>query len=250
MTSGEDIARWDAVAATYAGQVGGDDDSFYRRFAPFLWEQLGELAGRKVLDLGCGHGWLAGKLADAGAQVVGVDGSAALVAAAQQAYPALAFTVADLAVGLPPSTGGFDAVVSHMVLMDIPDLDRVVADVARALSPSGVFVFSILHPCFFNQAPAQDPGTGAWHRRVTGYLEHERRRIDSFGGHYHYHRPLSWYVRQLARHGLAVTAVDEPPTLPRLPKPRSEWDSYETWFSTIPTMLAVACRRRVEVIAT
>ena len=133
--------------------------------------------------------------------------------------------------------------VSHMVLMDVPELDRAVADLAAALAPGGVFVFSILHPSFFSQDPARDPATGTWHRRVTGYLEHERRWITTFGGHTHYHRPLSWYVNLLGRHGLAVTALHEPPTLPRRPKPTEEWDAYERWFSTIPTMLAVSGRR-------
>jgi SAM-dependent methyltransferase len=240
VTSAEDIARWDAVAADYAGH---GDDSFYRRFAPFLWEQLGPVRGRRILDLGCGHGWLTGELAAAGAEAVGVDGSAALIDFARQAHPGLAYGIGDLTLGLPAGSGRFDAVVSHMVLMDIPELERVVEDIAAALTAGGVFVFSILHPSFFSQDPARDPATGAWHRQVTGYLRHEERWITTFGGHTHYHRPLSWYVALLARHGLAVTALDEPPTLPRQPKPVAEWDEYERWFSTIPTMLAISGRR-------
>jgi SAM-dependent methyltransferase len=239
VTSADDIARWDAVAADYAAHA---DDSFYRRFGPFLWAQLGPVGGRRILDLGCGHGWLTGELAARGAEAVGLDGSKELIAAAREAHPGPAYTVADLTAGLPAEIGRFDAVVSHMVLMDVPELDRAVADVARVLTPAGVFVFSILHPSFFSQDPAQDPATGTWHRRVTGYLAHERRWITTFGGHTHYHRPLSWYVGLLGRHGLAVTALHEPPTLPRRPKPVEEWTAYEEWFSTIPTMLAISCR--------
>ena len=84
--------------------------------------------------------------------------------------------------------------------------------------------------------------TGRLHRCVRGYLEHEQRLIDSFGGHMHYHRPLSWYVDQLVAHGLVVTGLHEPPTLPAHKSPVSEWTEYECWFASIPTMIAIACR--------
>ncbi|SNQ47439.1 hypothetical protein FRACA_190018 [Frankia canadensis] len=66
--------------------------------------------------------------------------------------------------------------------------------------------------------------------------------IASFGGHTHYHRPLSWYVGRLAAHGLAVTGLHEPATLPAHRHPATQWSDYERWFATIPTMIALACR--------
>jgi hypothetical protein len=125
---------------------------------------------------------------------------------------------------------------------ELPRIDRLLADVAAALVPTGMFLCSILHPCFFGQAPTHDPQTDTWYRRVTGYLAPEQRWVDSFGGHTHYHRPLSWYIQQITGHGLVVTALHEPPTLPERPKPPTDWDAYERWFSTIPTMLVLACR--------
>ena len=242
VSGGEDLARWDQVAGVYARTVGGEGDSFYRRFAPFLWRELGDIQGQRVLDLGCGHGWLAAKLHQAGADVIGIDGSTELIATARATYPDLDFQVHNLTSGLPPSPGAYDRVVSHMVLMDIADLTPMLADVATALRPDGVFVFSILHPCFFDQVPAQDPDTGRWERRVRGYLDHEQRWIESFGGHTHYHRPLSWYLDQLAENNLAVTRLHEPLTLPNHTRPPDEWTDYERWFATIPTMLAISCR--------
>lgn len=242
VSSGEDLVRWDRVADTYAQTVGGDDDSFFRRFAPFLWRELGDVQGLRVLDLGCGHGWLTAKLHHVGGDVVGIDGSAALIATARATYPELEFQVHDLTGGLPSSPGAYDRIVSHMVLMDIPDLAPMLADVATALAPNGVFVFSILHPCFFGQPPVKDPVTSQWERRVRGYLDHEQRWIESFGGHTHYHRPLSWYFDQLADHGLAVTRLHEPPTLPSHTRPTDEWNDYERWFAAIPTMIAISCR--------
>lgn len=242
MTSSEDLARWDRVAQVYAQTVGGDGDSLYRRLAPFLWQQFGDVSGRRLLDVGCGHGWLTDRLSRAGASVVGVDGSRVLIDIARRRHPGLEFEVFDLIGGLPRPARRYDRIVSHMVLMDIPLIDRILADIAACLEPDGVFVFSILHPCFFDQSPVQDADTGRWHRHVRGYLEHEQRGINSFGGHTHYHRPLSWYVDQLAAHGLAVTGLHEPLTLPAHQSPMTEWTNYECWFASIPTMIAMACR--------
>ncbi|MBD7919406.1 methyltransferase domain-containing protein [Cellulomonas sp. Sa3CUA2] len=239
--STSDIAAWDRSARTYAARVGGPDDSFRRRFEPFLDRWLPPGAPH-VLDLGCGHGWLGAALAARGARVVGVDGSAELVARARTDHPSLRFEVGDLTAGLPQGlTGPFDVVLSHMVLMDLPVLDRLLADIAARLSDDGVLVASVLHPAFFRQQPVYDDER---HRRVTGYLEHEQWWIDDFGGHRHYHRPLAWYVQRLRDAGLAVVDLDEPRSLPHHRAPEHEWTDDERWFATIPTMLSFAARRR------
>jgi SAM-dependent methyltransferase len=238
--SSGDLAAWDQSASNYASLVGGADDSFWRRFEPFLtrWMPPGNPS---ELDLGCGHGWLAGLIAKRGGRVVGVDGTVELVARARAEYPGLRFEVGDLTSGLPSSlTGPFDVVVSHMVLMDLPILDRLLADVSASLTRDGVLVATILHPSFFRQQPMFEHER---HRRVTGYLEHEQWWIDSFGGHRHYHRPLAWYVQHLRDAGLAVVDMDEPPSLPRHRDPWDEWTDDERWFATIPTMLSLAARK-------
>lgn len=238
--SSVDRDRWDAVAASYAALVGGPKDSFFRRFAPFLDEELGDPAGMDVWDLGCGHGWLCGLLAAGGARVTGFDGSVELIGAARRTYPEIRFEVHDLAVDIPVQRDSYDAVVCHMVLMDLPSLDPVVAAVARALRPGGRFVFTFLHPAFFRQEPSGRDSPPPWSRRVTGYREPEEWWIESFGGHRHYHRPLEQYVEALFRHGLLVRRLVEPPTLPPHEQPEEQWSDYERWFATIPTMVAVS----------
>ncbi|HEX6683849.1 MAG TPA: class I SAM-dependent methyltransferase [Candidatus Limnocylindrales bacterium] len=238
----DDIGLWDKAADRYAQQVDGANDSFYRRLSPFLWQTLGDVTGQRLLDLGCGHGWLAEQLRLAGATVTGIDGSVELLRHARTAYPHIGFIAHDLTTGLPRPAQTYDGVVAHMVLMDLPDLGSLIADVGACLTRDGVFVFSILHPSFFGQTPVEDATTGERYRRVTGYLHHERRWITSFGGHHHYHRPLSWYVDLLARNDLVVTGLHEPPTLPAHLNPEAEWTGYERWFAGIPTMLAISCR--------
>jgi len=52
------------------------------------------------------------------------------------------------AVDLPFERASFDFAVAFMSLMDIPETERVLAEVFRVLKPGGFFQFSIAHPCF------------------------------------------------------------------------------------------------------
>lgn len=245
MTQGsEDLRLWDAAASAYVGYVDGPADTFYRRISGFLWDRLGSVQGLDVLDLGCGHGWLAEEIRLAGARVTGIDGSAALLAEARLNHPAIAFEQHDLTLGLPRPLRRFDRIVAHMVLMDVPRLGPLLADAAASLRSGGVFVFSILHPAFFSRAIVDEAPDGERYRKVTGYLDHETRWIESFGGHHHYHRPLSWYFEELVRNGFVVSGLHEPPTLPGEAIPEAQWTDYQKWFSTIPTMLAISCQPR------
>ncbi|MGK9166782.1 methyltransferase domain-containing protein [Inquilinus limosus] len=99
-------------------------------------ELLAPKPGERILDLGCGDGALTAKLAAAGAEVVGADSSAELVAAAR----ALGLD-ARIADGQAlPFAAEFDAVFSNAALHWMRDADAVIAGVRRALKPGGRFV--------------------------------------------------------------------------------------------------------------
>ncbi|MFC4086810.1 class I SAM-dependent methyltransferase [Amycolatopsis samaneae] len=92
----------------------------------------------RVLDLGCGDGFLLDLLAEAGHEIAGIDLSAADLALARR-RPSLAEVrlVEARAQDLPFPSGEFDACVSHMAFMLMPDADRIAAELARVLAPGG-----------------------------------------------------------------------------------------------------------------
>jgi trans-aconitate methyltransferase len=97
--------------------------------------------GERILDLGCGSGQLTTKIAESGADVLGIDMSPEMIAEARQNFPALKFEVADaarFAVGVP-----VDAVFSNAALHWVKDADGVAESVARALRPGGRFVMEM-----------------------------------------------------------------------------------------------------------
>ncbi|HEY1424381.1 MAG TPA: methyltransferase domain-containing protein [Candidatus Acidoferrum sp.] len=111
----------------------------------FVWENakavtalLAAKPGERILDLGCGTGALTADIAATGADVVGVDRSGEMIEEARKKFPNLHFGVCD-ARSLP-FAGEFDAVFSNAALHWIPEAERVVEGVARALRPGGRFV--------------------------------------------------------------------------------------------------------------
>jgi len=115
----------------------------YARTARFVSELgapvvdlLAPAAGERILDLGCGDGALTARLAAAGAEVVGIDASPDMAAAARER--GLDARVADAAA--LPFEAEFDAVFSNAAMHWMTDPDAVLSGVARALRPGGRLV--------------------------------------------------------------------------------------------------------------
>jgi trans-aconitate methyltransferase len=120
---------WDP--ASYAG-----NGRFVADLAKSLVEDLNPSANERILDLGCGDGFLTRQIAESGARVVGVDSSPEMIAVAQQQG-----VDARHADGQSlPFESEFDAVFSNAALHWMNDQDAVLRGVYRALKPRGRFV--------------------------------------------------------------------------------------------------------------
>jgi SAM-dependent methyltransferase len=137
-------AYWDTYFARKRA-TGEDLDWRGRWTQPFL-AALSEAGARTVLELGCGTGNDAARLARAGYAVTAVDLSRNAIDLARARYGDVAdFGVVDVTDGLPFAGGAFDAVMANVALhMFRWDATReVFADVERVLRPGGVFVFHV-----------------------------------------------------------------------------------------------------------
>lgn len=106
-----------------------------------LIDLLEARAGEKILDLGCGPGQLTAKIAESGAEVMGIDRSAEMIAEARRNYPAIKFEVADAADFVLDTK--LDAVFSNAVLHWVTNSDGVARSVAQTLKPGGRFVLEM-----------------------------------------------------------------------------------------------------------
>jgi trans-aconitate methyltransferase len=125
------IAAWDA-------KLYDDKHSFVWEKGKGVVELLAPRPGERILDLGCGTGHLTAEIAAAGALTVGIDQSSEMIAQARRQFPNLRFEVCDARE--IPFTNEFDAVFSNAALHWIPEAEKVIRGVARALKPNGRFV--------------------------------------------------------------------------------------------------------------
>ncbi|MET3411384.1 methyltransferase domain-containing protein [Methylobacterium sp. 1030] len=102
-------------------------------------ESLAPLAGKRVVDIGCGAGTLARRLVDAGARVTGIDPGAAALARARAAVPEARFEAAT-GEALPFPDASFDGAVMLNSLHHVPDPAAALAEAARVLAPGGLLV--------------------------------------------------------------------------------------------------------------
>jgi ubiquinone/menaquinone biosynthesis C-methylase UbiE len=134
----EDYRRW---RASVVGRISDELES------ALVLELAGDVRGRRVLDVGCGEGELALRLAGLGAQVTGVDASASMIAAARTRAErtGLAVTFCEgRADALPFPAESFDLVVAVTVLCFIEDALPTFREVSRVLAPGGRFVIGEL----------------------------------------------------------------------------------------------------------
>jgi len=112
------------------------------KFPEFVRKLLGDLSGRRVLDLGCGEGTMLACLREYGAKPIGFD-----LDVKRARYAALALGLPDMTFeaerfhALPDSV--VDVVVSFHALEHIPEVDRTLANVARILRPGGRVAFAV-----------------------------------------------------------------------------------------------------------
>jgi ubiquinone/menaquinone biosynthesis C-methylase UbiE len=149
----EEVGRyWDENAETWTKLVRAGYDHFRDGLnTPAFFEMLPKVDGLSDLDVGCGEGHNTRLLAERGARMSGIDVSETFIRHAKEAEAAQSLGIdyrLASAVDLPFEAASFDFVTAFMSLMDIPETERVLAEVFRVLGPGGFFQFSITHPCF------------------------------------------------------------------------------------------------------
>jgi len=198
---------------------------------PAMRDLVPSVAGKRILDAGCGRGRYAAWLLDQGADVVAVDESREMVAGARQRVgDRAAVQQADLSEPLPFEANSFDGIVSGLTLHYVEDWRPVFAEFARVLRPGGFLAFSTHNPV--DDYVAFD---------AENYFETERLTMTWSTGDEDvevpfYRRPFSEVVEPLLDAGFRLDEVVEPTPRPGFEETKPE--SYEKRL-TYPTFLCV-----------
>jgi len=187
-------------------------DSFWR-YHRDQFARLLPSPGQRTVDVGCGEGRLTRHLKEIGHQVVGVDGSPTLVAAAREADPAMDIRLAD-AASLPLDDQSADLVIAFMSLQDVDAMPAAIKEVARILIPGGRFCLAIVHP--INSSGRFDATTADARFVIAGDYLRPFRYADTVERNglamtfHSEHRPIESYFMALEEAGLLVEALREP----------------------------------------
>ncbi|WP_241386304.1 class I SAM-dependent methyltransferase [Rhodococcus sp. CH91] len=206
---------------------------------------LGPVAGRDVLELGCGSApctrWLAGQ----GARAVGLDISAGMLQRGLAAMAASGRTVPLVQAGaenLPFADASFDIVCSAFGAVPfVADSGRVMREVARVLRPGGRWVFSVNHP--MRWIFPDDPGEHGLIAMFpyfdrTPYVEVDPAGRPTYAEH---HRTVGDRVRELVAAGLEVYDIVEPEWPDHLDR---EWGQWSPLRGSVFPGTAIFCSRK------
>ncbi|GAB2642118.1 class I SAM-dependent methyltransferase [Prescottella soli] len=216
-------AWWDADADDYHrthGEFLGVDSTD----GEFVWcpeglhegdvQLLGDVAGKRILEVGCGSAPCARWLAGQGADVVGLDISMGMLARGREAMERSGPRVPLVQAGaeaLPFASESFDLACSAFGAVPfVADSALVMQEVARVLRPGGLWVFAVNHP--IRWIFPDDPGPRGLTATLpyfdrTPYVEVDDDGIPTYVEH---HRTIGDRVREAVAAGLAVRDIVEP----------------------------------------
>jgi SAM-dependent methyltransferase len=181
---------------------------------PALRALLPDVRGKRLLDLGCGFGWIARwAMTQGAASVLGVDLSENMLARAkaETADPRIRYLRADLeSLELPHES--FDVAYSSLALHYVEDFRRLVRGVFQSLAPRGHFVFSIEHPIYMASMKAgwmaNENGGRTW--PVDHYAVEGSRVTDWLAkGVVKQHRTLATTLNTLIAAGFVIQRIEE-----------------------------------------
>ena len=248
---------WNANAAFWDSRMGEGNNFHKTLIEPTQLRLLDIKAGQKILEVACGNGQFARKMAELGANVTAVDFADKFIAIAKaKGSHNIRYRVIDATseTDLRKLTANiFDAVVCTMALMDMENIEVLIRHVPEMLKEDGVFVFSVLHPCF-NSAEnvlvheRDDLGGEVKNRycvKMSNYLvEKAHLGVGMMGqprSQYYFHRPVSTILRYCFESGFVLDAYEEP-AFPDLEHADSIYDNV---FRHIPPALVCRLRRVV-----
>ncbi len=223
----EVIDIWNTNAAFWDKRMGEGNDFHRLLLEPNLLDMLQIKKGDAILEVGCGNGQLARKMAGLGAKVTAIDGAAKFIKIAKQKpladkidYRVIDITNTAELKKLKDNT--YDAIVCNMVLMDVENIEPFIGFLPQVLKKNGRFIFSVTHPCFNSGETAlvherNDIG-GEIHEyygvKVSNYLKARAAKGLGMIGQplpqYYFHRPLSELLKVCFKNGFFMDDLREP----------------------------------------
>ncbi|MDQ3814574.1 MAG: class I SAM-dependent methyltransferase [Armatimonadota bacterium] len=202
---------WNDSAQAWIANVDGGDIARMHLLDPVMLELCAPRPGLRALDAGCGEGRFCRMLHELSVQVIGLDPTATLIAAARERDPDGDYRIGT-AESLPFASESFDIVVSYLTLIDIADFRAAIGEMARVLRPGGKLVVA-------NLTALSTATPHCWWRDENGqklfwtlddYMTERPVWVEWNGIRViNWHRPLSAYMQAFLAHELLLEHYEE-----------------------------------------
>ena len=221
---------WDKNA-DYWNERMREGNEFHRiLIAPAQERLLNLRSGELVLDIGCGNGQFARRMAALGAHVVAFDASPRMIenakANSSEHNRQIEYQVIDATDNMALLALGeqrFDAAACTMTMMDMASIEPMLSALHKLLKPVSRFVFSICHPCFNSggitlvaEEETSDAGTllTRYSVRISKYARPKPTKgvamKDQPVAQYYFDRPLSVLFNTCFKSGFVLDGIEEP----------------------------------------
>ena len=254
----QNLRIWNANAAWWDDRIGDGNEFQTHLIEPASERLLAISSGDLILDIACGAGRFARRMAELGGRVIAIDQSAAFIERARTRTSKQSRTeyhIADAANRdrmLTFGVGRFDKAVCTMALMDLPQIEPLLQVLKQLLKPTGTFVFSVMHPCFhtpaiqrFTEMYEEESGRPTVRSgvKVFSYLTPFARKTEGILGQpkpqLYFHRPLHVLLQSCFDAGFVIDGWEEPALPnPEDRKPGVRWSD----MTEIPPILVVRAR--------
>jgi 2-polyprenyl-3-methyl-5-hydroxy-6-metoxy-1,4-benzoquinol methylase len=220
---------WDRLAEWWDDRIGNGNEFQDYLIEPATERLLALKPGERVLDIACGAGRFARRMAALGATVIAIDHAEKFLNRARERTTEnieriqyLKLDVGDPLALMSLGEGCFDATVCTMALMDMSSITPLISALSKILTPQGRFVFSVIHPVF-NSGTARHVAEQFEHDgevttrsgiTITEYTEPFAYKGLGIPGQpepqYYFHRPISLLFNTCFKYGFVLDGMEEP----------------------------------------
>lgn len=218
---------------------------------PNMLKFLGNVQGKKILDLGCGEGGYSRELTKRGAQLVSVDCSSKAIEYAISLARAENLDIEHFVRNsndlFDIESEQFDVVLCSMMLMDCEDFNGTLQEAYRVLKKGGKVFASVLHPCFDGNHETGIGRQGVGIERqvvVKNYFEPKEWTAPLYKGTIPViwrHRTLEDYVKGFLKAGFIIEDVNEPQATDE----QAQISTAMAWLKKIPLYLYWELRKGI-----
>ncbi|MEI4769068.1 class I SAM-dependent methyltransferase [Psychrobacillus sp. FJAT-51614] len=226
--------------SSYLKRTGRKDSPNNAIEGPIIYELVGDITNKTILDLGCGDARFGKELLEKRAKYyTGIEGSKQMAASAIQQISGMSGAIhLESMESFRYSQNEYDLVTSRFALHYVEDIQKLFNNVHNTLKENGKFVFSVQHPLTTSSFESKKAGDRRESWIVDDYFiagERKEPWIDEVV--IKYHRTIEQYFQALVRAGFQIVDLREG-------EPKLEHFSSEDEFKRrqrIPVVLAFSC---------